>query len=279
MMTPITKFANLDEAQLNGMIAHAARTYPFLEYSNMDGLRFLSRMMINSPFMLDSKATPIRSSYLFLREIAGSVQGEAIYSFTDRDFVFCIKMFGLAIRVSSNSIMQFMPENQLDDGDEEVLITDHSQAKTVEVYVSDIHKHTKIQTNSIESATNKLLRNHREVELAKLFAGKVNDDGWSVGRARDYLRNECNVKDHEFIRIRDYAISLGIFQSKRSSVRSSRRATIDDDNMEFVEAIAKKYGKNGGSLTLSQAVNKALKDLRLLTRAPVKTTSSAGVKD
>ena len=267
MKTPLEKFASLSAVQITAMIAHAVRSYPYLEHTSSTVVADLAKLMIDTPYMLDNKPTPICASYSFLKEVAKSSSAE-VARFTDRDFVFCIKMFGLVLR-ERLGVIQFLHGNAVsdDDIDSEVLIADYDQAKRLEMYVSSIHKHTKIQRNSLDSADNKLRRVYRDVELAKLFVQMVDKEGLTVGEARNRLRTNCNVKDHEFIRIREQAIAMGIFESKRAKAKSAR-VTIDDENLPFVESLAKGAGKNGSTLNLTQAVNKALRDLRLLTTTP-----------
>lgn len=266
----LRKFADLDEVQLDGMIAYAHRTYPFLEGSSPEGLRLLCRLMQSANFLFDKKPTPIRSAFEFLRKIAVSdVQGVPTQAarFAERDFVFAIKMFGLKVR-DKNGVNQFVPDNRLDEAeDEEILIENAKDARELEFYLSDVYrKRTKIQTHTIQSATNKLLREWREIELAKAFSNKINAEGMSIGQAREFLRVTCSVKDHEFVRIRQYAIELNLFQSKRNPARANRRVTLDEDNIEFVEKLAKSFVKGKNPLSMSQTVNKALRDFSKLVK-------------
>lgn len=270
--SPLRKFADLDEVQLDGMIAYAHRSYPFLEGSSPEGLRLLCRLMLSANFLFEKKPTPIRSAFEFLRKIAvADVQGVPTEAarFAERDFVFAVKMFGLRVR-NKNGVNQFVPDNRLDEAeDEEVLIENAKDARELEFYLSDVYrKRTKIQTHTIQSATNKLLREWREIELAKVFADKVNTDGMSIGQAREYLRSTCSVKDHEFVRIRQHAIDLSLFQSKRSPARANRRVTLDEDNIAFVEKLGKSFSKGKNPLSMSQSVNKALRDFKTLVEEP-----------
>lgn len=267
----LRKYLELDDVQLDGMIAYAHRNYPYLESTSPEGLRTLCRRMISANFMFDKKSTPVRSSFEFLRKISqADVQGQQVSgaAFGERDFVFAIKMFGLKIR-AKNGVNQFVADNRLDPReDDEVLLEDSKDAKQLEFYVSDVHKRTKIQTHTIQSATNKLLREWREVELAKVFSDKINVDACTIGQAREFLRANCGVKDHEFVRIRQHAIDLGLFQSKRNPSRANRRVTLDEDNVEFVETLAKRFAKGRSPLTMSQSVNKALRDFKRLIAEP-----------
>lgn len=268
----LAKFHDLMDAQLTGMITYCQSQYPFLESSSQEALFHLCRRMINTPFMLDRKATPIRASFEFLRTITTKdleAQSTAHPMFSERDFVFAIKMFGLKIR-EKGGLKQFVPDNELDMAvDEEVLISDSKSAKTLEFYVSDVQKRTKIQTNGIESAVNRLLRDWREIELSKLLSRMIYSDGKTIGQAREHLRAHYGVKDHEFVRVREHAIALGLFKSKRNPSKSSRRVTLDEDVVGFVEELVALPGdskKRKGTRTPSQAVNQALRDLKLLTR-------------
>lgn len=263
----LRKYADLDDVQLDGMIAYAHRTFSFLESSSPEGLRLLCDLILTANFLFDKKPTPVRSAFEFLRKIAFTdVQGAPTDAvrFAERDFVFAIKMLGLKIR-NKNGVNQFVPDNRLAPDDEEVLIDTSKDARELEFYLSDVYrKRTKIQTHTIQSATNKLLREWREVELAKVFAAKINTEGMSIGQAREYLRSTCGVKDHEFVRIRQHAINLGVFQSKRNPARVNRRVTLDEDNLPFVETLAKNFAKGKSPLSISQTVNKALRDFKKL---------------
>lgn len=276
----LRKYADLDEVQLDGMIAYTHRNYPFLESSSPEGLRLLCRLMLDTNFLFEKKPTPIRSSFEFLRKIAfADVQGvptDAV-RFAERDFVLAIKMFGLKVR-DKNGVNQFVPDNRLDEAeDDEVLIDNSKDARELEFYLSDVYrKRTKIQTHTIQSATNKLLREWREVELAKAFSNRINVEGMSIGQAREFLRTTCSVKDHEFVRIRQHAIDLGLFQSKRNPARVNRRVTLDEDNVDFAETLAKSFAKGKNPLSMSQAVNKALRDFKKLIDEPPGKASGKG---
>jgi hypothetical protein len=268
MASFLQKYEEFDEIQLSGMIAHAQRQFPYLESSSPEALMRLCRLMIDTQFMFDKKATPVRSAFEFLRKITETnVQNQQTGTpmFAERDYIFAIKMFGLAVRLK-NGVNQFVPSNKLDIADdEEVVISGAKDAKSLEFYVSDVHKRTKIQMHAIESATNRLLREWREIELAKLFSSMMQKDGKTIGQAREYLRTQCGVKDHEFVRIRKHAINLGVFQSKRNPLRVSRRVTLDEDVAPYVALLTNTLAKNKNQLTPSQAVNQALRDLHKMT--------------
>jgi len=265
MPHPLSKFADLESLQIQGMVTHAQRMYPYLEISSMDGVISLCRLMISSVFMLDTKPTAVRASFDFLRTIAGQgAEGEKRpVLFGERDVVFVIKMFGLRIRVSKG-LLQFVPNNELDDKeDEEFLISDNKSAKELEFNISDVHKRTKIHTHTIQSAVNKLLREWRELQLAHLFATKVLQEKWTIGQAREYLRTQCEVKDHEFVRIRAQAIELGLFKSRRNLAKVNRRITLEEDNVGYVEEMSKRFGGRN-VLTMSQTANRLIRDFRTM---------------
>ena len=266
MGTPLDKYAGLDDAQLAGMMTYTGKTFPFVDKSSLEALQSVCGLMLTTQFMFDQRPTPIKASFDFLCAISKmDVQGQPTgrRQFVERDFVYAVKMFGLRVRVK-NGVYQFMPENELDfREDEEVLIDDERGARQVEFYISSVQTHTKIQTHTIESAYNKLMREWRERELARVFADKIRVGRQTIGQAREFLRTECGIKDHEFVRIREHAINMGIFQSKRSAARGNRRVTLDEDVAQYVESVAK--GTRGRAMTLSAAVNKMLRDLRTLT--------------
>lgn len=268
MANPLSKFEQLDDVQLNGMIAHTQRVYPYLEITSPEGVFALCRLMIETPFLLETKPTPIRASFLFLRKVSETMTARmpGVTLFRERDFVFAIKMFGLKVR-AKNGVNQFVPDNELNEAeDEEVSVHDSRSAKELDVYVSDVHKRTKIQRHAIESAANRLLRDFREMELGRVFSDLMSRQGMSIGQAREYLRDECKIKDHEFVRIRKHAIDLGLFSSKRNQSKNNRRVTLDDDVVPYVEELQITLGsKNRGQLTPSQAVNQALRDFHKLT--------------
>lgn len=271
----LRKYADLDDVQLDAMITHTHRNFPFLETSSPEGLRHLCYLMLTTSFLFEKKPTPIRASFEFLRKVAeNDVRGASTGGprFAERDFVFAVKMFGLNIRLK-NGVNQFVPGNELDPEDDfDVPILVAKDAREMEFYLSGVYrKLTKIQTHTIQSATNKLLREWREIELAKEFANKINNEGRSIGQAREFLRQECGVKDHEFVRIRQHAIDLGLFQSKRTPARGNRRVTLDEDNVIYAEKLAKSFAKGKNPISISQAVNKALRDLKKLTGEPPET--------
>lgn len=268
MSHPLSKFADLDPLQLQGMITHTHRVFPYLEISSIEDVLTLCNLMIQTTFMLDTKPTPIRASYDFLRTVTEqSIDGGEVTKapFSERDMVFAVKMFGLRIRISKG-LLQFVPNNEFDDKeDEEFLIDSGITAKKLEFYISDVHKRTKIHTHTIQSASNKLLREWRELQLAKLFADLVHKKNRTIGQAREYLRTECGVKDHEFVRIRAQAIALGWFQSRRSPAKANRRITLDEDNLVYVEEMAQKLGGRV-PLSMSAAANSLIRDFRKLSQ-------------
>lgn len=265
-MNPLSKHAGLDDVQLNGMIAYAQNAFPYLEVTSIKAVTTLSNLMIRNEFMFSGKPTPIRSSFEFLKKVyaAGVGSNEVDASnFSERDFVFAIKMFGLRVR-EKNGVNQFVPDNVIDDAsDGEITLNDRKEGKELEFYVSEIQKHTKIQRQAIESATNRLLRKWREVELACLLA-KMMQDGKTIGEVKEHMRQQYDIKDNVFVRIRTYAIEMDIFKSKQTPRRANRRITLDEDIVPFVEELQLKFAKKK-KLTASQAVNQGLRDLRLLT--------------
>lgn len=276
MVTPLKKYDDMDVVRLQGMINFALQKFTYLEYSSMDVLVFLCQLMIKVEFMSEKKATPIRSSFEFLRKVAEPelakirAQGDIqLAMFSERDFIFAIKMFGLYIR-NHNGINQFVPDDELNTSDEVVSIENLNDAKKLEFYISDIHKRTKIQTHAIQSATNRLLREWREIELSRIFSEQVSL-GKTIGQARAYLRETCDIKDHEFVRIREHAISRGWFVSKRRLSKANRRVTLDEDVALYIEELTQTMSKSSTKFqSMSQATNQALRDMKILTEAPVK---------
>lgn len=274
------KFAQLDDNQLDGMIAHTHRSFSYLESTSLEALRGLARLMLTVDFIFDKKPTPVRSSYEFLKKAnEHDVQGRPTdpVRFAERDFVFIVKMFGLRIRTASSGVNQFVPENELDRDDEELLLDTPKAVRQLEFYLSDVYKTpTKIQTHSIQSATNKLLREWREVGLARMFSNKIAVDGMTIGQAREYLRTDCGVKDHEFVRIRRYAMDRGWFSGKSNKKSANRRVTLDEDNVEFVEGLARSFAKGKAPLSPSATVNKALRDFKRIVDADAETGGGSG---
>ena len=262
------KFDQLDDNQLDGMIAHTHRTFAFLESTSVEALRGLSRLMLHVDFIFDKKPTPVRSAYEFLKKVSETdMQGKPTESvrFAERDFVFVVKMFGLRIRVAPSGVNQFVADNELDSDDEELPLDGQKAVRELEFYLSDVYKkRTKIQTHSIQSATNKLLREWREVRLAKVFADKIAAEGLTIGQAREHLRDDYMVKDHEFVRIRQHAMDRGWFTGKRNQKSPNRRVTLEEDNVEFVETLSKNFAKGKTPLSPSATVNKALRDFKLI---------------
>ncbi|ARL04337.1 hypothetical protein [Burkholderia pseudomallei] len=274
MATPLSKFEDITEVQLRGMIQHAKREYPFLDYSSDDALYALARLMISVDFMTERRVTPLRSSLLFLRRI-GAHADPAVPVIKERDFVFLVKMFGLLIR-DKQGLYEFLPSNKwIDDSEDEgkpaveVKIDDEATARAVEMEVSDIKKHRKIHERRIDAGTNRLVRWYRDAQLAVVLADRVKS-GQKIGDAREFLRTEHDVKDHEYVRIRERALEMGLLKNARTTRRKNIRVTLDGDVAHWVES----QGSVDGRLharTPTQTVNACLRDLYFLvnkTRMP-----------
>ncbi|WP_249204698.1 hypothetical protein [Burkholderia cenocepacia] len=278
----------MDELQLRGMIRHAAKSYPFLDASSEDAVYALARLMVDVDYVVDRMTTPVRASLEFLRSLAEERLG-AGSRIAERDFVFVIKMFGLKIR-NKGGLLEFLPRNEWikeANGEKpaiEVTIDDQTQAKTVEFEISDVQKHRKIHGRRIEAAYNRLVRLHRDTELARIFVSLVNS-GKTIGEAKDELRSQFDVKDHEYNRIRERALDLGIFDRTRKRTRTQGRITLDPDVMAFVEEEA--AASQGGRMhrrTPTQMANQMLRDFHLMLKKrpliPVpKTPRSRGASE
>jgi len=268
MKNILSKYAELEQPQILGMIGYAKSQYPFLDSTSDVALYKLVRLMFDNYFMSEKKPTPILATYKFLTTVAETTYPDApeVKIFAERDFVFAVKMFGLRIR-DKNGVMQFVPDNQLDSAeDEEVLIDSAKAVKALEYYISGVKKSTKIHTNAIESATGTLLRDWREMNLAVLFSKKMKKDGMTIGQARDFLIQHEQVKTHEFVRIREHAVDMGLFTSKRNPSKINRRITLDDDVYQFVSTLMQKgHPSKKGPMNASDAVNAGLRDLYRLT--------------
>ncbi|KVV07453.1 hypothetical protein [Burkholderia ubonensis] len=260
----------MDEVQLRGMIRHAAKSYPFLDATSEDAVYSLARLMIDVDYVVDRMTTPVRASLEFLRSLADQRLGPGA-RIAERDFVFVIKMFGLKIR-NKGGLLEFLPRNEWvreSSGEKpaiEVTIDDQTQAKTVEFEISDVQRHRKIHGRRIEAAYNRLVRLHRDTELALIFVSLVNG-GKTIGEAKDELRNNFDVKDHEYNRIRERALELGIFDRTRKRTRTQGRITLDPDVMAFVEEQA--AASQGGRMhrrTPSQMANEMLRDFHFLLK-------------
>ncbi|WP_236077301.1 DUF4209 domain-containing protein [Paraburkholderia domus] len=264
------------------MITHATRTYPFLDSTSEDTVYALARLMIDVEFMSDRSLTPARASLEFLREIGR--QKEVLDRIVERDFVFAIKMFGLNLR-NEAGLLLFQPRNDwVRDGDEdgstavEVTIDNQSQAKEAEFAISDVQKHRKVHSRRIEAALNRLLRRYRDVELAREFVSLVND-GKSIGEAKDVLRTRHNVKDHEYNRVRETALEIGIFDPSSRRKRTHGRVTLEPEVMAYVEQAAKTtQGSRLHQKTPSQMVNQMLRDLHYITEKKHLVPQSSGIR-
>mgnify|MGYP003333256181 CR=1 FL=1 len=292
MLTLKDKFQIDSDVALRGMIEHCRQTYTYLEVS--DSTFAVCKAMLETPFMLDNRPTPIRSVYEFFKRVIAN--GQPLPSL-DRDFVFGIKMYGLRVWEKAGQFV-FLPGNEpqepkvrkVRNGREvrfrPVPIETVEDVRKLEFYIFDGSKRTKIQHNSIESATNRLLRTHHELTLAKVL-GSLRKT-MAIGEARDVLRQDYNVKDHEFVRIRKAAMALGVFKSGRSTATQSNRFTMDEDVQQFVERVAKQKAEDGEPVPSSQSqlVNQVFRELHMLafgTRLPKvekpKTSDKAAESD
>jgi len=267
MATPISKHRDMPEVQLRGMITHAQKEFKYLDHTSDEALFGLARLMVTNDFVVDRQVTPVRSSLEFLRKI-GPTAEPAVQKIHERDFVFAIKMFGMLVR-EKNGLLEFLPGNRwIDDIDTEgkpavkIEIDNEKTGREIELDISDVKKHRKIHERRIEAATNRLLRIHRDVSLAKVL-GALIQSGMKIGEARDVLRQDHVVKDHEYVRIRGYALELGLLDTR--SRRKNTRVTLDPDVAAYVVELSKVKGRLH-SRTPTQTVNQALRDLHLLTK-------------
>ncbi|WP_432262892.1 hypothetical protein [Cupriavidus sp. TMH.W2] len=266
---------DLSDDALKHMIAEAERSFDYL--SSTPHTFALCKLMLAHEFMFSDRQTPIDSSVEFLKTRAELLGVPGIV--TDRDFVFAIKMFGIKIW-QKKSMFYFRGEQAASTGtgvrrvrdgvtvDFKIKPLDDAAAmKDLEFYLYSGSKRTKIQLNEIQSASNKLLRDHRDRELALLLGELRGKRKLSIGDARDLLRNEYDVKDHEFARIRAKAIELGVFTPGRAAAKESSRVTLDADVLEFLGLVrAKKRGAGvrDNQLTLTKLLNSAIRDMHLV---------------
>lgn len=274
------RFHDVDEIKLEGMISYTRRVAPYVQFSSLPAVKTLANLMLNTSFCFERKETPLCSSYNFLQRVGSFAGGPTSLeeqaenagttkkSFEERDFIFLVKMFGFSLRRANSGVIQIVEELDIDD--DPVTIDDEKSAKELEFYISEIQKHTRIQLHSIESSTKRLLRDWREVQLAYALAEKVNKENYTIGRAKDFLRDNCAIKDHEFVRIREHALNLDLLTPKRKRSDTSRRVSIDEDVIPFIDDLSKKLSKGRHPLTFTQAVNRALRDFRQLIIADPK---------
>lgn len=281
MPTPISKYKDLDDLHLSGMITHAERNFPFLEHSSAESVRRLARLMIDVDYVVDRMPTPVMGSLAFLRARAAE-QG---FKIPERDFVFLIKMFSLRIR-DKGGLLEFLPGNEwagVEVGEAqpvEVYINDLESAKNIEYQLSAAYKPRKVHSRRIDAAENRLSRIYRDTELAYLFVDLVNGRGMTIGDARDVLRDEHKVKDHEYTRIRQRARELGIFDQARKRQTTTGRVTLDPDVMEYVEAESRRsQGPRMHARTPSQMVNQIVRDFYYaMNKRPLPPAASTKVR-
>jgi hypothetical protein len=298
MATPVSiKFRDLDEVQLRGMITHTRRQYAYLDPSSDDAVYALARLMTEVDFMHDRVVTPVRASLEFLQTIENHRRAEAEQNpstaktplvdgvIHERDLVFVIKMFGIRLR-SKGGLLQFLPRNEWirgDDGDAapavEVNIDSPASAKGIEFEISAIKRNRKVHARQIDAAFNRLTRRFRDAEMARVFATLVTVKGMSIGEAKDALRTEHNIKDHEYNRIRDAAVELKIFDPASRRKHSNGRVTLDPDVLEWVESrVEEDLSGRMHRKTLSQMVNEMVRHLHQLvmkTQLAPKSNASA----
>jgi len=267
MTTPVSKFKELEEVQLRGMIRTTEKQYPYLEPTSEDALYVLARAMADTDFMIERPPTPVRSSLEFLRAILEPI-GKKV---AERDFVFLIKMFGLRI-LDKDGLYEFLTASEARrqaDGEKsavEVFMNDRDQAKVVEFEVSQVQKPRKIHLKRIDAALNRLLRRHRDTVLAHEFV-RLLTEGKTIGEAKDVLRNDHSVKDHEYNRVRERAVELGIFDPSRNKRNPQSRVTLDPDVMEYVQrTAAEQQGVRMHKKSTTQMVNQMLRDLHFFTK-------------
>ena len=250
----------LDDIKLKGMIDYTRKMYPYLQTTSTEAIFALSKLMSGNPFAFDAKPTPLYSAIRFLRKIKPEVFPLAP-DFEERDFVFAIKMFSCKLR-DKNGVYQIVPDGlPAPDVDEEVRIDNKNECQTVEYHIVEGFPRTKIQRQAIDSATNKLLREWRERLLGREFAKIMREENMTIGKAKEWLMANCGVKDHQFVRIRNWSIMEKLFVPSRASNSPSRRVTLDEDVVPFLESMM----RHSKSRTLTQAVNQSLRDLKKLT--------------
>lgn len=271
----LLEYRNLPPGGIDNMIRAARQQCPFLEFSDVDRLRALCLAMIDEDFCFTTKPTPIKSAFEFLEGVdtlnARNAPGRM--AFTERDFVFAIKMFGLCVR-NALGVWQFVPDNALDkDEDNEVNLVTAEDARKMEFYLSPAQVVTRAQGHSIESARTKLARHWKETQLARVFGKMVTVEGKKVGEARDYLRTAegGSVKDHVFVRVRAIAIRKGWYSPSRATDGDRRRVTLDPANADFVMKMARKGVMRGSPVNeqanLTEATNRFIHDMRAMLAA------------
>ncbi|WP_454727963.1 MULTISPECIES: hypothetical protein [Cupriavidus] len=273
MLTVLDSSQSLTNEALQQMIADAERSFEFL--SRTRHTFTTCRLMLDNHFMFDDKQTPIAASFEFLKRRAE--QEDPHNAALDlQDFVFAIKMFGIAVH-ERKGVMYFLGRNMkakgvrrvrsgVEDKFVPVPLDDADSIRVLEFYLFSGSKRTKIQLNEIQSATNRLLRDYRDLQLAEELS-RLRTTGLSIGEARDQMRAELGVKDHEFARIRAIAIDLGIFKPGRAAAKESSRVMLDPDVQDWlvnVRTQKKKEGVRENQLSMSKLINTAVRELYLM---------------
>lgn len=261
MASELSQFQNLQEPELRGMITHALKQFAYLDsVSGPNVLYAIARFMIHTEFICD-RPTPVRASLEFLRK-SGLTAEPPIPKLHERDFIFLIQMFGLIIRAKSG-LLEFLPNNRWVDVDgkpgEKVVIDTGIKGREIEMEISDIKKVRKIHMRRIEAALNRLQRNYRDLACAREL-GRLVKSGMKIGDAKDVLRNDHYVKDHEYVRVRDCALRMGFLPKKER--RASTRVTLDEDVLVYVEGARSKPEMR--LRTPSQIINSMIRDLHFM---------------
>jgi hypothetical protein len=273
MLTVLDSPQRVTDEALQQMIADAERSFAYLTCTAQ--IFATCRMMRDNRFMFDDRQTPIAASFEFLKKRAEQDDPRSA-PLDQRDFVFAIKMFGIGVH-ERKGMMYFlgrhMPKagvRRVRDGIEDkytaIALNDGHSVRELEFYLFQDGKRTKIQINEIQSATNKLLREHRELQLAVLL-GKLRAGGMSIGEGKDLMRNEHGVKDHEFARVRGKAIELGIFKPGRAAAKESSRVMLDPDVQDLLSRVRqqkKAEGMRESQLSMSKLINMTVRELHLI---------------
>lgn len=259
-----------DPLRASGMIAATRDQYPFLEISSVEAVYSLLQEIQKENFLFTNKRTPVRTSWMFCQKmqeaaIAQAPSGAPHVMYHERDFVFVVKLLGLKIRVT-NGLLEFPKDNVLNPSDEDFQITDVRVAKMLEFRLTGTEKRKKQEINTIETALSRLLRQYREKELARVF-GELYSRKTPIADIKAHLRAmtaPVEIADHQFTRIRQYAVDLGLYVPRKSA-RVAKRVTLDEDNIKFVhEMMNRSAFTKGENMTVAQVVNRMLRQLREL---------------
>ena len=269
----LVRYRGCDDLELRGIISKYHRLNSFFDISSQDVVLALSRFLLEEVFISSGKkATPIRASFQFVYELfCERCQRDPEIDeppFTERDFIFSLCALDIPIWRRSRALILTTdpsifgkPYEGIQMAVDRVEFEKRSDVTSVVSAVIEPPASEKAK-RTVKAAISKL---QTEYEILQ-FARKVNEiikRGVKIVELNDILRNEFGAREYMLPRVKIVARERGWLKPVRRN-SGQGKIKLTDENRLYAERAMLQFGLH----TLSDSVNRMLRDFRILTTEP-----------